>query len=314
MTRTVALLNAMARPLLEPQLPDWVEPRWFASAEELLGQAPEAEIGWYDAWQFNVVDEALRLSAGLKWINTVGAGVEIFPLDLLRERGVTLTNGAGLNAITIAEYAVMGMLTIAKDYRAVVRAQDRHEWLTDAPGKAELYGSKALILGAGGIGGRIAQLLEPFGVEVTTMRRRPAAGVLGPDEWRGRLGEFDWVIVAVAATAETRHMIGAAEFAAMKPGAAVLNFSRGFVIDTDALLGTLRAGRLGAAFLDVTDPEPLPGDHPLWGFDNVHITMHLSGRSQTQLIRRGAERFLDNLERYRRGEPLVSAVDLDLGY
>ena len=75
MTKTVALLDAMARPLLEPQLPDWVEPRWFASAEELLGQAPEAEIGWYDAWQFNVVDEALRLSAGLKWINTVGAGV-----------------------------------------------------------------------------------------------------------------------------------------------------------------------------------------------------------------------------------------------
>jgi phosphoglycerate dehydrogenase-like enzyme len=314
MTRTVALLNAMARPLLESRLPDWIEPRWFASAEELLSQAPEAEIGWYDAWQFNVVGEALRASTRLRWINTVAAGVEILPLDLLRERGVTLTNGAGLNAITIAEYAVMGMLAIAKNYRAVVRAQDRHEWLTDAPGKAELYGSKALILGAGGIGGRIAQLLEPFGVAVTTMRRTPAAGVLGPDEWRGRLGAFDWVIVAVAATAETRHMIGAAEFAAMKPGAAVLNFSRGFVIDTGALLGTLREGRLGAAFLDVTDPEPLPADHPLWDFDNVHITMHLSGRSQTQLIRRGAERFLDNLERYRRGEPLVSAVDLDLGY
>lgn len=314
MTKTIAVLNAMARPLLEPHLPDWVEPRWFGSADELLAAAPEAEIGWYDAWQFNVVGEALRVSTGLKWINTVGAGVEIFPLDLLRERGVTLTNGAGLNAITIAEYAVMGMLTIAKDYRAVVRAQDRHEWLKDAPGKAELYGSKALILGAGGIGGRIAELLEPFGVEVTTMRRTPAPGTRGPDEWRGRLGEFDWVVVAVAATAETTGMIGAAEFAAMKPGATIMNFARGFVIDTEALLGTLREGRLGSAFLDVTDPEPLPADHPLWGFDNVHITMHLSGRSQTQLVRRGAERFLDNLARYRRGEPLVSKVDLSLGY
>lgn len=314
MTKTIAVLNAMARPLLEPHLPDWVEPRWFGSADELLAAAPEAEIGWYDAWQFNVVGEALRVSTGLKWINTVGAGVEIFPLDLLRERGVTLTNGAGLNAITIAEYAVMGMLTIAKDYRAVVRAQDRHEWLKDAPGKAELYGSKALILGAGGIGGRIAELLEPFGVEVTTMRRTPAPGTLGPDEWRGRLGEFDWVVVAVAATAETTCMIGVAEFAAMKPGATIMNFARGFVIDTEALLGTLREGRLGAAFLDVTDPEPLPADHPLWGFDNVHITMHLSGRSQTQLVRRGVERFLDNLARYRQGEPLVSTVDLSLGY
>jgi len=314
MTKTVAVLNAMARPMLEPLLPDWIEPRWFAGAEELLAAAPDAEIGWYDAWQFNVVGEALQASTKLKWINTVGAGVEVFPLELLRTRGVTLTNGAGLNAITIAEYALMGMLTVAKGYREVVRAQDRHEWLHDAPGKAELYGSKVLILGAGGIGGRIAHLLDPFGVEVTTMRRTPTPGSIGPDEWRSRLGEFDWVIVAVAATAETTGMIGAAEFAAMKPRAAIMNFARGFVIDTDAMVGALREGRLGAAYLDVTDPEPLPADHPLWDLDNVHITMHLSGRSQTQLVRRGAQRFLDNLERYRRGEPLVSTVDLTLGY
>ncbi len=314
MTKTIALLNAQARPLLEPRLPDWVEPRWFASAAELLALAPEAEIGWFDAWQFNVVGEAVRSAARLKWLNTVAAGVEVLPLDLLRERGVALTNGAGLNAITIAEYVVLGMLTIAKDYRAVVRAQDRHEWLHDAPGKAELYGTKALILGAGGIGGRVAQLLAPFGVEVMTMRRTPAPGTFGPDEWRARLGEADWVIVAVAATPDTAGMIGAAELAAMKPGAAILNVSRGFVVDTDALLAALRQGHLGAAFLDVTDPEPLPPDHPLWDFDNVHVSMHLSGRSQTQLMRRGAERFLDNLARYRRGEPLAHRVDLDLGY
>jgi len=314
MTKTIALLNAQARPLLEARLPDWVEPRWFASAAELLALASEAEIGWFDAWQFNVVGDAVRSAARLKWLNTVAAGVEVLPLDLLRERGVALTNGAGLNAITIAEYVVLGMLTIAKDYRAVVRAQDRHEWLHDAPGKAELYGTKALILGAGGIGGRVAQLLAPFGVEVMTMRRTPAPGTLGPDEWRARLGEADWVIVAVAATPDTAGMIGAAELAAMKPGAAILNVSRGFVVDTDALLVALREGRLGAAFLDVTDPEPLPPDHPLWDFDNVHVSMHLSGRSQTQLLPRGAERFLDNLARYRRGEPLAHRVDLALGY
>ena len=146
------------------------------------------------------------------------------------------------------------------------------------------------------------------------MRRTPAPDTLGPDEWRARLGEADWVIVAVAATPDTAGMIGAAELAAMKPGAAILNVSRGFVVDTDALLAALREGRLGAAFLDVTDPEPLPPDHPLWDFDNVHVSMHLSGRSQTQLLPRGAERFLDNLARYRRGEPLAHRVDLALGY
>jgi phosphoglycerate dehydrogenase-like enzyme len=310
---TVALINALARPMLEPRLPGWVEPRWFTTADELLASAPDAEIGWFDSFQFDG-GEALRSAVKLRWLNTIAAGVESFPMPLLRERGITLTNGAGLNSITIAEYVVMGMLMIAKGYREVVRAQDRHEWLPDAPGKVEIYGSKVLILGAGGIGGRVAELLAPFGVEIAMMRRTPSPGTLGPDEWRARLGEFDWVVVAVAATPETTGMIGAAEFTAMKPGATIMNFSRGFVIDTAALLAALREGRLGAAFLDVTDPEPLPADHPLWGFDNVHITMHLSGRSQKTLIHRGAERFLRNIERYAQGEPLEFTVDLSLGY
>jgi len=314
MTRTVAVINAMARPLLEPRLPDWIEPRWFDGREELAVAAPAAEIGWFDTHHLGPIDEIVESARQLKWLNTLGAGVELFPLDLLSARGVAFTNGAGLNAVTIAEYALLGMLTIAKGYRTVVRAQDRHEWLHDAPGKAELYGSKALIVGAGGIGRRIAELLAPFGVEVVTMRRTPGPGDLGPDAWRGRLGEFDWVIVAVAATEDTRGLIGTAEFAAMKPGAAILNFARGFVIDTAALLDTLRAGRLGAAFLDVTDPEPLPADHPLWDFDEVHVSMHLSGRSQETLIARAVDRFLDNLGRYARGEPLAHRVDLALGY
>lgn len=288
--------------------------RWFESAEQLLEIAPLAEIGWWDSWEFDAVSQAIRLATRLKWLNTVAAGVETFPMDLLRERRIVFTNGAGLNSITVAEYAVMGMLTIAKNYRAVARAQDRCYWLSDAPGKAELYGSKALILGAGGIGGRVARLLEPFNVDVTMMRRTRVEGALGPDDWRARLGEFDWVIVAVASTPDTAGMIGRSEFAAMKPGAAILNFSRGFVVDTDALLATLRDGRLGAAFLDVTDPEPLPPDHPLWAFDNVHVSMHLSGRSQTLILHRGAERFLENLDRYRSGGPLLHMVDLARGY
>lgn len=313
MTRTVAVINALGKQMAG-QLPDWIEPRWFATTEELYALAPEAEIGWFDGFHVDPEHRAVHLAGKLRWLNTVGAGVDSYPLALLRQRGVTFTNGAGLNAIPIAEYVVMGMLAVAKGYREVVRAQERHEWLHDAPGKVELYGGKALILGAGSIGSRVAALLEAFGMEVATVRRTPAPGVLGPGEWRARLGEFDWVIVAVASTEDTRGMIGAAELAAMKPDAALVNVSRGFVVDTEALLASLRARRLGAAFLDVTDPEPLPADHPLWDFDNVHITMHLSGRSQTLLIRRGVERFLANLERYRRGEPLSHTVDLTLGY
>lgn len=311
---TVAVLNAMLRPILENRLPAWLEPRWFGSTDELLAIAADAEIGWFDTYDVPATYEAARRAVKLKWLNTLAAGVDPFPLDLLRQNGVILTNGAGLNAITIAEYAVMGMLTIAKGWREVVRAQDRHEWLTEAPGKAELCGSRALIVGAGGIGARIGVLLRGFGVDVVEVRRRPALGALSMDQWKPRLGEFDWVIIAVPSTAETDKMIAAPELAAMKPSAAILNFARGAVIDQPALIEALREKRIAAAFLDVTDPEPLPSDNPLWSLDNCHISMHLSGRSQTQLFARNAERFLANLARYERGEPLESVVDLTLGY
>jgi len=226
----------------------------------------------------------------------------------------SVTNGAGINAITIAEYVLMGMLTVAKGYREVVRAQERHEWLTDSPGKVELAGSRALLLGYGAIGKLIEARLGAFDVAVTVVRRTPGAGALGPGQWRERLGEFDWVILAVPATAETEALIGAAELAAMKPSAVLLNIARGSVVDQAALVDALGARRIGAAFLDVTDPEPLPAQHPLWSLDNAHITMHLSGRSQTLMFRRSAERFLDNLARWRAGEPLQHRVDLARGY
>jgi len=311
---TVAVLNTFTKRHLEGRLPDWVEPHWFKTPDELSELLPKAEIGWLDSFELGSMKDTLESARRLKWLNTLSAGVDFFPLDLLRERGVIFTNGAGLNSITIAEYAVMGMLVIAKGYREVVRSQERHEWMPDAPGKNELFGSKLLVVGAGGIGGRVTELLRPWGVEIVQVRRNPALGVLTAGEWRARIGEFDWILVSVPSTPDTERMFGAAEFDAMKPGASILNFSRGAVIDQEALMAACDEGRLGGAFLDVTDPEPLPSDHPLWTYENVHITSHLSGRSQTTLIGRSAERFLENLGRYRRGELLEAQVDLSLGY
>lgn len=311
---TIAVINQNARRYLEERLPDWVEPRWFANADELRALLPKAEIGWFDGAGWALTLSAPKSAPNLKWLNTFAAGVESWPLADLRERGVILTNGTGVNDIAVAEYALLGMLVLAKKYHEVLRAQDRREWLPDAPGKLELHGSKALILGAGAIGQRVAAMLAPFQVEVTQVRRSARDGAIGMDDWRARLGEFDWVILAVPATAETDGMMGAAEFAAMKPGGAILNFARGSVIDQEALMAAVRSGQVGSAFLDVTDPEPLPADHPLWTVDNIHISQHLSGRSQTSLFARASERFLENLHRWKRGEPLVAQVDLDLGY
>lgn len=311
---TKALLSGLIRHMVEPQLPDWVEPLWFGSVDEAKALAPQAEIIWCDLLDKSAMAEIIRSATSAKWLNSIYAGVDGMPLDTLKQRGVAVTNGVGINAITIAEYVVMGMLNIAKGYRDVVRAQDRHEWLHDAPGKVELFGSKALLLGYGGIGKLVEERLKAFGVDVTIVRRSPGANTLTPDQWRGKLGDFDWVIIAVPSTPETEAMIGADELAAMKPSAVILNIARGEVIDQDALVKALTAKQIAAAFLDVTTPEPLPADHPLWALDNAHITMHLSGRSQDKMFARAAMRFLENLERYKKGEPLSPLVNLDLGY
>ena len=208
----------------------------------------------------------------------------------------------------------MGMLTVAKGYRDVVRAQERREWLMDSPGKVELYGSKALLLGYGAIGKLVEERLKAFAVDVTVVRRTPGANTLTPDQWRGRLGDFDWVILAVPATPETDGMIGASELAAMKPTATLINIARGSVVDQDALVAALDSRQIASAFLDVTTPEPLPSDDPLWSLDNAHITMHLSGRAQDKMFIRSAQRFLENLDRWRKAEAVEPRVDLTLGY
>jgi phosphoglycerate dehydrogenase-like enzyme len=314
MTKIKTTLAAMLKPMLENRLPDWVEPHWFTSKEEAMAMAPGAEIGWFDMYKKADMAPIIAEASDLKWLNSIYAGVDGMPLDILQERGVVFTNGAGINAITIAEYVVMGMLNIAKGFRDVIRAQERHEWLLVPPGSAELYGSKALLLGYGAIGKKIVERLTGFGVETVLVRRTPAPNTLGPDEWQARLGEFDWVILAVPSTAETEKMIGAPELAAMKSSAVLVNIARGEVIDQDALVEALAAKTIGAAFLDVTTPEPLPADHPLWSLDNAHITMHLSGRGQEKMFIRSAERFLENLGRYHRGEALEPQVNLALGY
>jgi len=312
--KTVLVMNALARPVIEPHLPDWIDARYFRHRQELLEMAPEAEIGWFDLEDKDDMVRAIERAEKLKWLTSIYAGIDGFPLDLMAQREVVFTNGAGISAITIAEYVVMGMLTMAKGYREVVHAQSRHEWLTDSPGKIELAGSKALIVGYGAIGGLVDRMLQGFAVEVTKVRRSAGEGVLQPHEWRAQLGKFDWVILAVPATAETEAMIGAAELAAMKPTAALINIARGSVIDQDALVAALAEKRIGGAFLDVTTPEPLPPEHPLWSLPGAHVTMHLSGRAQDKMFPRSAERFLANMARYGRGEPLEWQVDYALGY
>ena len=313
---TKAAIVGLARPMLEGQLPDDLDVAWWMTPEEAKAAAAEAEIGWFDMYDKQAMGAAMEAGTKLKWLTTVYAGLDGFPLETLAERDVTITNGVGLNAIPVAEYAVAGMLTMSKRLDEIVRAHDKHEWPGDAPGKRELYEAKVLIVGFGAIGRKIAEMLSGFGAQVTAVRRSSDNDpqVIGPDDWQARLGEFDWVVLAAPATAETRHMIGAEELAAMKSSAMLCNIARGSLVDQAALKSALDGGDIAGAFLDTVDPEPLPADDPLWTARNCLISMHMSGRSQTRLFERAAERFLENLALYRKGEPMIGVADPERGY
>lgn len=309
-----AVLPALARPLIEAGLPPEIEPHWFANQAEAAAMVADADIAWVDMMRPEWTGEAAAAGKRLKWLSTIYAGIDAFDVGLLKARGTILTNGVGINAIAVAEYAVMGMLAAAKRFDQVVRIADRREWPADAPGKVELHGTRALIVGYGTIGRMIGDRLAAFGVDVTGVTRSGRDGTLTPDQWRERIGEFDWIVLAAPSTGDTHALIGAEELAAMKPGAWLVNVARGDMVDQPALIEALEKRRIAGAFLDVVDPEPLPADHPLWTAPNLIHSMHLSGRSQTKMFMRAAALFLENVRAFVEGRPMQNVVDLDAGY
>lgn len=309
-----AVLPALARPLLEPHLPPALDLAWFTSREEADAAIVDADIAWIDQQDSGATGATAACGERLRWLSSIRAGLDAFDLGLLRARGTIVTNGAGINSVAVAEYAVLGILAAAKRYDEVVRLADRHEWTTAAPGQVELDGTSALVIGYGTIGRLIGDRLAALGVAVTGVTRSGRDGTLTPDAWEPRLGEFDWIVLAAPSTGATRTMIGGGELAAMKPGAWLVNMARGDMVDQDALVAALRERRIAGAFLDTVTPEPLPANHPLWGAPNTLHSMHLSGRSQTKMFARGAALFLRNFDAFMAERPMENVVDLDAGY
>jgi phosphoglycerate dehydrogenase-like enzyme len=275
--------------------------------------AGRAEVLWYQ-WDPRELGAVVERCPELRWVSTVSAGVDRWPLELLRARGITLTNGTGLGAVPIAEHILMVVLAAAHGLPVHLRHQLAGRWERSAVG-GELSGSTALVLGYGAIGRAAGERLRAFGVRVVGVRREACGepDVLGAGEWRPWLGKADWVVLALPLTALTLHVIGPAELASMKPGCWLVNVGRGGLVDEAALVSELQRGRLGGAALDVFEQEPLPPSSPLWVLPNVILTPHVSGYSD-QLWRRGALAFEENLQRYGAGQPLLNVVDLSAGY
>jgi len=218
--------------------------------------------------------------------------------------GVLLCDAAGVHTSSTAEWVVTAILSSIREFPRFVRAQVERRW--DYTGTDELAGKRVLVVGAGTIGEGIRRRLEPFDVELTLAARRARPGVHAVGELPALLPEADVVVLVVPLTDATRGMVDAAFLARMRDGALLVNAARGPVVGTDALVAALASGRLRAA-LDVTDPEPLPPDHPLWSVPGLLLTPHVAG-SVKGLYRRAYGLVGQQINRYAAGEQLVNAV------
>jgi phosphoglycerate dehydrogenase-like enzyme len=243
----------------------------------------------------------------LRVVQLLSAGADTW-VGRLPER-VALCDARGVHDSGTAEWVVAAILSYLREFPGFARAQAARDWAYKryAP-TDELAGKRVLIVGAGSIGEALAARLAPFEVSLTRVARtaRPAEGVHGVDELPALLPEADIVVVIVPLTVQTRGMIDAAFLAAMPDGALLVNAARGPVADTAALLAEVSTGRIGAA-VDVTDPEPLPADHPLWTLPNVLITPHVAG-SVRGLLPRAYGLVGAQLRRFVAGEPLDNQV------
>jgi phosphoglycerate dehydrogenase-like enzyme len=215
-----------------------------------------------------------------------------------------LANGRGIHGASTAELAVAGILALVRGLPFYLERQRAHDWRPAVRG--EVSGRRALVLGAGDIGSRVAAALELLGASTTVVARSARPGVHGIDELSCLLGTSELVVVTLPHTPQTDRLVDDAFLKLLPDGAILVNVARGALVDTDALVRHLMRGRL-SAFLDVTDPEPLPPGHPLWDAPNVMITPHVGGGTERWRDRARAL-LVDQVSRFVEGRPLVNVV------
>ena len=253
-----------------------------------------------------VLDEDLLAAAeDLEVFACAYAGTDHLPMEVLAERSVTVTNASGVHGPNMGEHAVGSILYFTRRFHVAGRRQRRREWRHYKA--RELQESTVTIVGLGAIGQAVAERLEPFGVETVGVRYTPSKG--GPtdevvgfdgDAFHDALARTDYLVLACPLTETTRGLVGFEAFTTLDPDAVVINVARGPVVDTEALVDALRREQIRGASLDVTDPEPLPEDHPLWNFGNVQITPHNAGHTPkyydrlADIVAENARRFYDD--------------------
>jgi phosphoglycerate dehydrogenase-like enzyme len=287
-------------------------------AKEAVALAKDADavLGFCSA-------DVLAAGPEIRWVQSFSAGVErCVTIPALRERYILLTNMQRVAGPVMAEHVMAMMLAYARGLHFYIPERMATRWTRElpAPGRMmTLEGKTVLVVGLGGIGVEVAKRAHALGMRVIATRASgregpPFVSYVGlPDELVKLAAEADFVVNTVPLTPATTRMFDAKFFAAVKPGAFFVNVGRGQSVVQDELIGALRSGRLGGAGLDVTDPEPLPADSPLWQMPNVILTPHVSAQSDVDDTVRMAVA-VENLRRYVAGEKMLSVVDVAKGY
>ena len=306
---------AHVQPLKEP--PSEVHTIVSNDPEELSRHAPEADVILYAATNAALLGPVVARAHRARWIHSMWTGVEgILTADML-EHPAQLTNGRGVFKWPLADWVIAVMLHFAFDLGRVIRQQQAGIWQPFIAGRLE--GKMLGIIGYGSIGSAAAERARAFDMKIRAMRRRATEpdGLVdryyAPPQLNELIAASDYLLLALPTTAETRGMIGAAQIAAMKRDAVLINVGRGSVVDEPALIQALEDGKIRGAALDVFAMEPLPAGHPFYKMTNVLVSPHTADRVDG-FLGPAMDAFLENLQRFRSGQPLEYVVDKNAGY
>jgi phosphoglycerate dehydrogenase-like enzyme len=285
----------------------------FTGGEPPGGLQADAFFGGYLGW-----DAILTWldAADVRWVQLTGTGVDNVASAVF-DHGRVVTCARGASAVPISEWVLAAILAWSKRFPETFLSEPPRHWNFPNPTLDRVEGSTLALVGLGGIGAAVATRAQAFGMHVRALRRTdapsPVAGVEVVRTLDALLPGADHVVLAAPATARTRHLLDAAAFAKMKPGAHLVNIARGSLVDQDALRAALDDGTVAMATLDTVDPEPLPEGHWLYAHPRVRMTAHVSWYTP-QLQAAAVDILIENIGRYLRAEPLLYVVDAAEGY
>lgn len=271
--------------------------------------------------QKNMLKQAWPYLKNVKWVHSLSAGMDSLLFPELIDSDVTVTNARGVYKRSLAEFAVLGVLYFYKRVRRLVDSQRAHQW--DQFFVESMDGRTMGIVGYGEIGRECALLAHGLGMRIVACRRRPEKNgedaILDKayplDALNEMLAECDVVTAAAPLTKDTKHMLGDAQFRAMKSSAILINVGRGPVVDERALIAALQEKRIAGAALDVFEQEPLPSDHVFFDMENVLLSPHCTDRTEKpDWLETSMQRFVDNFQLFVKGQPLEHVVDKHAGY